>query len=110
MQMIHIDWADTNSLAVAKMDKPAVYIANSLNYDKDDEHIWKFVMQQIHELYPVEKYPAIMGELIHGGLFFFDNEYERDVFYNIFQQKLTDSSAIYACVYDADGTCITENT
>jgi hypothetical protein len=104
------DWAETNSLAVSKMETPAVYISNSLNFDKDDEHIWKFVMDEIEILYPHNQYPAIMGDLIHGGLFFFDNEYERDVFYNIFQQKLTDSSAIYACVYDADGTCITENT
>jgi hypothetical protein len=106
--MMYVDWGNINSLAVAKLNTPAVYVTNGLNYDESDDHIWQFVMDQVRLLYPD---PLIVcGDLIHGGLFVFDSISDRDVFYNIFTQELTESSAIYVCMYDADGTCITENT
>lgn len=48
--------------------------------------------------------------MVGGGLFFFDTEEKQYAFYRIFEQPLTDSSAIYACTYNASGVCKTENT
>ena len=108
-----LNWAEINSMAVKQMGKPAVYVGNGLEYDtpKDDE-IWKFVMAEIKSICggETDEFYTVMASLVSGGLFFFDSKEEQYRFYKIFEQPLTDSSAIYACTYNSDGTCETENT
>lgn len=108
-----LSWAEINSLAVKQMGKPAVYVGNGLEYDspKDDE-IWKFVMAEVKSICggETDEFYTVMASLVNGGLFFFDSEEEQDRFYQIFEQPLTDSSAIYACTYNSLGECLTENT
>lgn len=109
--MNYVDWTEILKLAVKEKGMCGVYISNNLNFDEHDIHIWEFVQGELKKLYEEPKtYIMCIGDLIHGGLFFFDTEIERDTFYAIFQAPLTDSSAIYACTYDASGDCITENT
>lgn len=108
-----LNWNETNSLAVKQMGKPAVYVGNGLVYDspKDDE-IWKFVMAEVKSICggETDEFYTVISSLVHGGLFFFDSEEDQIRFYEIFEQPLTDSSAIYACTYNSLGECENENT
>ena len=108
-----LGWSEINSLAVKQIGKPAVYVSNVLEYDtpKDDE-IWKFVMAEIKSICgdETDEFYTVIASLVCGGLFFFDSEEEQDRFYKIFEQPLTDSSAIYACTYNSLGECERENT
>jgi hypothetical protein len=108
--MNYVDWGRINSLAVAQEGRGAVYISNNLTYEGEDIPVWEYLLREIKKLYSEKEYIDIVGNLIHGGLFFFDTNEERNQFYFIFTQELTESSAIYACLYEEDGTCITENT
>ena len=88
----------------------SVYVNNGLQFDKSDEHIWYFVQSEIDKLYDKKTALDYRSHLIQGGLFFFETEKECYDFYRIFEQELTDSSAIYACTYNPSGECETENT
>ena len=113
MNLIRIcNWTEINRLAVKQVGKPAVYVSNGLEYDTpNDEEIWKFVMSEVKAIYgETDEFYAIISGLVGGSLFFFDTEEEQYRFYRIFEQPLTDSSAVYACTYGADGQCQTENT
>ena len=105
-------WSEIQSLAVKQMGKPAVYVGNGLEYNKpQDDEIWKFIMSEVKAIYgETDKFYDIMSGLVSGSMFFFDTEEEQYSFYRIFEQPLTDSSAVYACTYGADGQCQTENT
>ena len=108
-----LDWSDINCAAVAHVGKPAVYIANHLSFDTTSEdEILQFVVKSIKEIYGdgTIEFFDIIAAVLHSGLIFFDTEEEQHRFYQIFEQPLTDSSAIYACTYDAYGNCMTENT
>jgi hypothetical protein len=106
--MIYKNWSDINSLAVRQQGQWAVYINNGLEFDTDqDQAIWNFVLDNTSSQgWPVQD----RSLLLLGGLFFFDTELQATDFYRIFEQPLTDSSAIYACLYDSQGACLTENT
>lgn len=108
-----LDWSGINCAAVAHIGKPAVYIANHLSFNTTlEDVIWQFVVKSIKEIYGdgnIECFD-VMAAVLRGGLIFFDTEEEQHRFYRIFEQPLTDSSAIYACTYDAYGNCMTENT
>ena len=107
------DWSDVYRLAVQQVGKPAVSVRNDLAHDTpEDDEIWDFVLDQMRAIYGNEtpQFYDVMSSLVHGGLFFFENEEEQYCFYRVFEQPLTDSSAIYACTYGADGTIETENT
>lgn len=106
-------WNETNSLAVKQIGKPAVYVSNGLEYDKpNDDQIWKFVLYEMKSIYgeDTNEFYDVLSGLINGGLFFFDSEEEQYRFYRVFEQPLTDSSAVYACTYASNGECETENT
>ena len=108
-----IQWNEINSLAVKQMGKPAVYVQNNLEYNTPkDEEIWLFIREQCKTLCGdnTPEYFNAMMSLVSGGLFFFDTEKEQQQFYKIFTEPLTDSSAVYACSYGADGICWNENT
>jgi hypothetical protein len=51
-----------------------------------------------------------MSAIVCGGLLTFDTKEEAWAFYKIFEQDLTDSSSIYACIYSPTEGCMTENT
>ncbi len=111
--MESFNWHEIVGLAVAQKGKPAVYVSNGLEYNKpEDDEIWKFVLEKCKNMFGEETddYYAVMTHMIGGGLFFFDTEEQQYDFYRIFEQPLTDSSAIYACTYNAAGVCQTENT
>ena len=106
------DWCKTNELAVKAECRWACYVSNSLDFDKPtDCDAWEFVDEQIKARGADEvTFSNVMNNIIYGGLFFFDTETELDAFYRIFDQPLTYSSALYACTYNPDGECLTENT
>jgi hypothetical protein len=110
--MIFADWSDINELAVAQKQKWAVYVSNGLEDTPEDLEIWDFILQELAAHYGKETqvYFDFTIGLISGGLFFFENEETADDFYRIFEAPLTDSSAVYACLYDNTGKCLTENT
>ena len=102
----YVDWTEINSLAVAQKGQWAVYIANHLNNDDKDIHVWKYVCNKLQGKLEVGDLFAI----IHGGLFFFESEKEMNQFFEIFCQPPVESSAIYACSYDPNGIPLSENT
>ena len=103
-------WNRIIKLAVKQVGKRAVYVNNGLEYkDPKDDEIWNVVIESITKLYP-DTWKNYVGDLIQSGLFFFDTEEEQYKFYKIFEQPLTDSSAIYAKTFDENGNCETENT
>ena len=105
-----LQWHEVIKLAVKQIGKRAVYVSNDLSYDSpQDDKIWQFVIDEIKAKFPDNAYNLLSG-VTNSGLFFFDTEEEQYKFYDIFEQPLTDSSAIYASTYDADGECETENT
>ena len=106
--MIVCDWCKINELAVAQVGKSAVFIAN--HGPSDD--VWQFVIKSMQTIYgdATPEFHQVMSHIVNGGLFFFDTKEEQMTFYRVFEQPLTDSSAIYACTYDASGQCMTENT
>lgn len=103
-----LDWTEINAFAVKQIGKPAVYVSNQ---DSDD-NVWQFVIESMKTIYgdKTPEFYDVLSYLISGGLFFFDTVEEQKTFYNVFEQPLTDSSSIYACTYDKNGECITENT
>ena len=109
--MEYLQWHQIYGLAAKQKGKWAVYIGNGLEFltDKDTE-IWNFVMDELIKLYGDDTFHRQIGNILHGGMFFFDSKAECYEFYRIFEQPLTDSSAIYACTYNPSGECETENT
>lgn len=114
-------WHDVLGLATKQIGKPSVYINNGLEYNTpEDETIWFFIQSELASLYGVDaktctyrecpEFFDIRSNLIQGGLFFFESEEEQYKFYKIFEQPLTDSSAVYACTFNKNGECETENT
>ena len=105
--------SDIYKLAVKQVGKPAVYVSHGLEMNNElDERIWSFVKESMQKIYKddPDKLNEIILGLICGGLFFFETENEQNEFYHVFEQPLTDSSAIYACTYNQNGECLTENT
>lgn len=108
-----LQWHEICAAATAHIGKPSVYVNNGLEYkDKEDDVIFTFVRDSMVEIYGhnTSEYYEVMTHLVVGGLFFFETEEEQYRFYRVFEQPLTDSSAIYACTYNANGECQTENT
>ena len=106
----YVAWHRMAGLATKQIGKYSVYVNNGLQFDKYDEDIWYFVQSEINKLYDEKTALDYRTCLVHGGLFFFDTEKECYDFYRIFEQELTNSSAIYACTYNPSGECETENT
>lgn len=106
MKIEYHQWHTIVSMAVKLSGKWGVYINNGLEYISDeDKEIWAFIRTKLED-----KMGDDFTSLIFGGLFLFDSESEAEEVYNVFTQPLTDSSAIYACLYDNRGVCLTENT
>lgn len=110
--MEYYDWNKQHELATKQVGKFSVYVNNGLNFDVKDEHIWAFVVEELQKIFGVKtkEYYDYVGNVLHGGLFFFESEEEAFQFYEIFTKELTDSSAIYSCVYSPESGCLTENT
>jgi len=108
------DWTTINSLAVKQMAQPAVYVANKLDLNRNEDcKIWNFILEELAAIYGrTREYYDIMADMTGptGSLFFFDTTEEQQRFYTIFEQPLTESSAVFACTYTADGEAQTENT
>jgi hypothetical protein len=103
-------WNEILELAVKQKGLPAVYVSNNLNFDDNDKDIWDFITDKVRELYSSRIIQEYIGNIIHGGLFFFHTEIERDRFCTIFESPLVYSSGVYVCTFDASGNCLTENT
>lgn len=107
------NWTDTIELAVRQVGKPAVSVRNDLAYGfSEDDRIWDFIVDQMRTIYgdKTPQFYDVISSLAFGGLFFFENEEEQYCFYNVFEQPLPYSSAIYACTVSRDGKIGTENT
>lgn len=100
-------WTEYLSLAVKQKGQFAVYVSNNLDYDsKDDNMIWTEFMLRANKVLDLDK----SIHIIYGGLFFFDTEDEMNTFFNLFTVSPIESSGLYACNYDSDGNCLSENT
>ncbi len=111
--MKYCQWNEINSLAVKAARMPAVYVSNGLEYTApEDDDIWRCIQDQMRNIYgdKTTKFYDVMSGLVNGGMFFFVSTEEAMQFYQVFELPLTDSSAVYACLYTEDGTCTTENT
>lgn len=113
--MNFINWSTTNCLAVKQSNKFAVYVSNSLNLDQHhDLKVYEFIVAEITKYVETYDHPNLLHDylsnMLNGGLFLFDSQTEMQKFYSIFEQSLTDSSSVYACTYDNNGNCLTENT
>lgn len=109
--MYAIQWNEVIKRAVKQTGKWACYVSNGLEYGSPrDDKIWRFVLDEFKSKFGEDQFYSILPNLIGSDVFFFDTEEECYKFYEIFNQPLTDSSAIYAATYSPDGQCETENT
>ena len=98
-------WNEIVTLAVKQKDKYAVYIANHLSYEtEEDINVWNLVCKKF------EGQPNLLSDLIHGGLFVFDDFTDAKNFFDFFNAKPIYGSGIYAEIYEPDGRLIAENT
>jgi len=110
--MEYIQHNHIRDLAVAHKGQHAVYIGNHLDFETYKERkLWDYVIEEVKMQYPdPKKFNDIMSGLVHGGLFFFENEEQAQQFYAIFNQPSTQHSGLYACLYDNTGVSLTGNT
>lgn len=105
MKPEYVSWSSLNSMAVAYKGKPAVYVANNLNYETELEiAVWDIVCKKFDDN------QNLVSDLIHGGLFFFEDGNDALEFFNFFNSGALYASGIYAALYDESGNCLTENT
>lgn len=109
--MRHINWNESDVIVCKTLNKYGVHINFGLDDTPEDGGIDKFVWSEIRKLYPNDNtYHDFVHAVISGGLLTFDTEKEAWDFYKIFEQELTESSSIYACIYSPTEGCLTENT
>jgi hypothetical protein len=109
--MEYFNWNQLNEIVCKALNKFGVYLDYGLDNTQEDDKIAKFVQEEIRKIYPLDKdFYDFLHATIAGGLLTFDTEVEARNFYEIFEQKLTDSSGIYACIYSPIEGCLTENT
>lgn len=110
-----LNYTDIISLAVKQEEKPAVWVSNNLElsdrFSSKDDEIYRFVLDQVRDLYgkEVAEKEFFIG-LTGSSLFFFETEEEQYKFYDIFQTPTVDSSGFYAMTIDKYGNIETENT
>lgn len=108
--MYFADKADSTILAIKQMGKPAVYVANHLDYEDDGfDIILDAIFQGVSKLYP-DKIYLITESIQSGGIFFFDSGEQTKEFFEIFNTDPVYASPIYATLHEASGNCIDENT
>lgn len=103
-------WHEILSLAVGRVGKFAVYVSNGLGFVESDRTVWDFVVKEVFQMFHETEAREYLSSINQGGVLFFDNEEKARKFYKIFEQELTDSSPLYACLYNSYGQCLTENT
>lgn len=105
-----VDINEINSIAVAAIGRPAIYISNNLDFNlKKDRIAWNFLISAIAEKYG-EKSDVYKTIAILSGFMFFDDLTELHDFYTLFEHPLIDSGGAYACTYNKFGVMLTENT
>lgn len=109
--MQHINWNESDEIVCKSLNKFGVHVNFGLDDTPEDDKIAEFVWSEIRKLYhDVKTGSDFIHAVISGGLLTFDTEKEARDFYKIFEQELTDSSNIYACIYSPTDGCLTENT
>ena len=109
--MQHYNWNKLNEIACKALNKFGVHISYGLDDTLEDDKIARFVFTELRRLYQDDStYHEAVDSVIFSGLTTFDTEEEAWAFYKIFEQELTDSSGIYACIYSPTEGCLTENT
>ena len=103
---------EIRGLAVKQVGKPAVWVDVRLDLDSpEDEKIWEFIESEVKAIYgETDKFHDIIIAMCTHKMIFFDTKEEQYRFYYIFEQPLINSSVVYACAYNSDGQCETENT
>jgi hypothetical protein len=109
------DWIEVASLAVKAVGKPAVYVANHVDWDEEeDSGVEIFLLNLVDSTYNDPEEVKLRNELrllvSTGGLVFFDTKEEQYRFYKLFEEGVVESSCVYACTVDETGKCLTENT
>lgn len=110
--MKYFNWNEVNEIACKTLNKYGVHIKFDLDWTTaEDDKIDEFVRKELRKICPLDKdFYDFLHATIAGGLLTFDTEAEARNFYKIFEQKLTNSSGIYACIYSPIEGCLTENT
>lgn len=109
--MQFINWNKSDEIVCKTLNKFGVHINYRLDDTPQDDKISDFVWSELRKLYPEDvDYYDFPSAIISGGLLTFDTEKEARDFYSIFEQELTDSSGIYACIVSPIEGCLTENT
>lgn len=109
--MRHINLNKSDEIICKSLNKFGVHINYELDNTPEDDKIAEFVLSEIRKLCQVDKeYYDFVNAVVSGGLLTFDTEKEACDFYKIFEQELTESSSIYACIYSPTEGCLTENT
>lgn len=109
-----LNWIETVKHAVKHEGKPGVFVYNSLYYDAEEENhdgkIWKFVKNEIDNLFVETAAELKLACAIPNSLICFDTSEEAWKFYNIFKADLTNQSGVYACLVDVNGIVLAENS
>ena len=121
MVIKYYQWHDVLSLATKQMGMWSVYVNNGLDdtISTTDKEIWDFIVAEIESKFSKEQpanpyadsdFHKCYMNFWNGGLLFFEDKETAFRYYSIFEQPLTDSSAVHASVFDPDGNGVTENT
>lgn len=101
--MKYFDQFGIVSSAVKNSNNYAVYVSNSLDFSSTGANVWEYICEKITDL-------NIRSDLLHGGLFLFDDAEEATDFYRIFESGPVYASGMYALLIDNNGSILTENT
>lgn len=107
---VFADWTEYLSLAVKQKGMWAVYVANNLDFEiEEDNEIWSEFIKKANNMFDKNVY-NIIHEVLQNGLFFFENEKDMISFFHLFTENPIESSGLYACTFDNKGVCLSENT
>lgn len=107
-----LNWNHLHEVACAAENMFGVYTSDfGLFETPNSEVIRTFVIGALQKIIEVEDdFYNILQALNCDELMLFETEEEARKVYEIFEQELTDSSSVYACLYSPTQGCLTENT
>lgn len=117
--MKYLQFYEILETACSSIKKPAIYINNGLDITTlSDGALHNRVMNDVKKHHIHNGNEDVLNELltwiIIGGLFIFEHNTDaevREFFDTVFDNEETNSSALYASLYDrVTGKCIHENT
>lgn len=105
-----IQWNKIIELAVKQVGKPAVYASCGEIETDENKLIFNTFKESVHSNYPNNIAFELITATLNSDVIFFDTIEEQYKFYRLFETEITYSSILYACTFNKDGYCETENT